>query len=121
MGHVSSAFHVSQTWPDIARLAELAALRKPKLYVINSVLHNPTSASLSATKAFQVLKIAEQHDITIVEDDISCDLHPGGSAQPATRIAALDQLPRVIYLSSFSERGVDGGPGVLRFLEQHIG
>ncbi|MGH8806633.1 MAG: PLP-dependent aminotransferase family protein [Noviherbaspirillum sp.] len=89
--------------PDIARLAELAALHKPKLYVINSVLHNPTSTSLSAAKAFQILKIAEQHDITIVEDDIYCDLHPGSSVQPATRIAALDQLQRVIYLGGFSK------------------
>ena len=32
--------------PDIAQLAELAALHKPKLYIINSVLHNPSSTSL---------------------------------------------------------------------------
>jgi len=89
--------------PDIAKLAELAAAHKPKLYVINSVLHNPTSTSLSAAKAFQILKIAEQHDITIVEDDIYCDLHPGPTVQPATRIASLDQLQRVIYLGSFSK------------------
>jgi DNA-binding transcriptional MocR family regulator len=89
--------------PDIAKLAELAALHKPKFYVINSVLHNPTSTSLSAAKAFQVLKIAEQHDFTIVEDDIYCDMHPGSAVQPATRIAALDQLHRVIYLGGFSK------------------
>ncbi|MGZ3237469.1 MAG: aminotransferase-like domain-containing protein [Burkholderiaceae bacterium] len=89
--------------PDIARLAEMAALHKPKLYVINSVLHNPTSTSLSAAKAFQVLKIAEQFDFTIVEDDIYCDMHPGATAQPATRIASLDQLHRVIYLGGFSK------------------
>lgn len=89
--------------PDIAKLAELAAVHKPKLYVINSVLHNPTSTSLSAAKAFQILKIAEQHDFTILEDDIYCDLHPGSTVQPATRIASLDQLQRVIYLGSFSK------------------
>lgn len=89
--------------PDIAKLTELAALHKPKLYVINSVLHNPTSTSLSAAKAFQILRIAEQHDFTIVEDDIYCDLHPGSTVQPATRIAALDQLQRVIYLGGFSK------------------
>ena len=89
--------------PDIAKLAELAAIHKPKLYVINSVLHNPTSTSLSAAKAFQILKIAEQHDFTIVEDDVYCDLHPGSVVQPATRIASLDQLQRVLYLGSFSK------------------
>lgn len=89
--------------PDIAKLAELAALHKPKLYVINSVLHNPTSTSLSGAKAFQVLKLAEQHDFIIVEDDIYCDMHPGVNVQPATRIASLDQLHRVIYLGGFSK------------------
>jgi DNA-binding transcriptional MocR family regulator len=89
--------------PDIERLAEMAALHKPKLYVINSVLHNPTSTSLSAAKAFQVLRLAEQHGFIIVEDDIYCDLHPGSAVQPATRLAALDQLRRVIYLGGFSK------------------
>ncbi|NYE59293.1 DNA-binding transcriptional MocR family regulator [Duganella sp. 1224] len=89
--------------PDIARLAELAALHKPKLYIINSVLHNPSSTSLSAAKAFQVLRLSEEHDFLIVEDDIYCDLHPGSAVQPATRLSALDQLQRVIYLSGFSK------------------
>jgi DNA-binding transcriptional MocR family regulator len=89
--------------PDLARLAELAALHKPRLFVVNSVLHNPSSTSLSAAKAFQVLRIAEEHGFTIVEDDIYCDLHPGAAAQPATRMAPLDQLRRVIYLGGFSK------------------
>ncbi|WP_343730827.1 PLP-dependent aminotransferase family protein [Duganella sp.] len=89
--------------PDIARLAELAALHKPKLYIINSVLHNPSSTSLSAAKAFQVLRLSEEHGFLIVEDDIYCDLHPGSAVQPATRLAALDQLQRVIYLGGFSK------------------
>ena len=89
--------------PDLARLAQMAALHKPKLYVINSVLHNPSSTSLSAAKAFQVLRLAEEHGFTIVEDDIYCDLHPGSAVQPATRLAALDQLQRVIYLGGFSK------------------
>ncbi|EJN08799.1 PLP-dependent aminotransferase family protein [Herbaspirillum sp. YR522] len=89
--------------PDIASLAELAALHRPKLYVINSVLHNPTSTSLSAAKAFQILRVAEEYDFTIVEDDIYCDMHPGPAVQAATRIASLDQLQRVIYLGGLSK------------------
>ena len=89
--------------PDVTKLAELAAIHKPKLYIINSVMHNPTSTSLSAAKAFQVLKTAELHDFIVVEDDIYCDMHPGSAVQPATRIASLDQLHRVIYLGGFSK------------------
>ncbi|HEU4844925.1 MAG TPA: PLP-dependent aminotransferase family protein [Burkholderiaceae bacterium] len=89
--------------PDIAQLTQLAAIHRPKLYVINSVLHNPSSTSLSAAKAFQVLRLAEEYGFVIVEDDIYCDLHPGSAVQPATRMAALDQLRRVIYLGGFSK------------------
>jgi DNA-binding transcriptional MocR family regulator len=89
--------------PDLVRLAELAAAHKPKLFVINSVLHNPTSTSLSAAKAFQLLRLAEQYDFLLVEDDIYSDMHPGVQVQPATRLAALDQLQRVIYLGGFSK------------------
>jgi DNA-binding transcriptional MocR family regulator len=85
--------------PDLEQLAELAALHRPCLYVINSVLHNPTSTSLSAAKAFQVLRLAEQFGFTVVEDDIYADLHPGN----ATRLAALDGLKQVIYLGGFSK------------------
>jgi DNA-binding transcriptional MocR family regulator len=85
--------------PDLEQLAELAALHRPCLYVINSVLHNPTSTSLSAAKAFQVLRLAEQFGFTVVEDDIYADLHPGN----ATRLAALDGLRQVIYLGGFSK------------------
>lgn len=89
--------------PDLACLAEQAALHKPTMYVTTSVLHNPTSTSLSAAKAFQILRIAEKYNFMIVEDDIYCDLHPGTDVQPATRLAALDQLQRVIYLGGFSK------------------
>lgn len=85
--------------PDLGRLDELAALHRPRLFVINSVLHNPSSTSVSAAKAFQVLRLAEQHDFIVVEDDVYCDLHPGG----ATRLAALDSLQRVVYLAGFSK------------------
>jgi DNA-binding transcriptional MocR family regulator len=89
--------------PDTAQLAALAAVHKPRLFIINSLLHNPSSNSLSAAKAFQVLRIAAEHDFIIVEDDIYCDLHPGAAVQPATRLAALDQFERVIYLGGFSK------------------
>ena len=92
-----------QDGPDIAALCEMAAIHKPTLYITTSVLHNPTSTSMSAAKAFQVLKAAEQYQFFIVEDDIYSDLHPGNNVQPATRIASLDQLNRVIYLGGFSK------------------
>ena len=96
--------------PDMAVLERMVVAHKPRFYVIDSVLHNPTSQSLSSAKAFQVLQLAEQHDFMLVEDDVYADLHPGAGAgrDPtraggALRIAALDQLRRVVYVGSFSK------------------
>lgn len=84
---------------DLERLDALAREHRPKLFMTNSVLHNPTGTSLTAADAFRVLQLAEAHDFHVVEDDILADLHPGR----AHRIAQLDQLNRVIYIGSFSK------------------
>lgn len=85
--------------PDTAALERLAAEHKPKVYFTQSVLHNPTSACLSPANAYRILQCAERHDFHIVEDNTYGDFHPG----VATRLAALDHLHRVIYISSFSK------------------
>ena len=59
-------------------------------------------AALGA-KVVGIPRLAEEHGFTVVEDDIYCDLHPGSAVQPATRLSALDQLNRVIYLGGFSK------------------
>ena len=87
--------------PDVRALAELAATCKPKMLLINSVLHNPTSTVLSSAAAYQILRVAEAHDMIVVEDDIYADFLPSGVQ--AARLATLDQLKRVIYLGSFSK------------------
>lgn len=85
--------------PDTAALDLLAAEHKPKIYFTQSVLHNPTGACISPANAYRVLQCAERHDFHVVEDDIYSDFHPG----TATRLAALDHLNRVLYISSFSK------------------
>lgn len=85
--------------PDVAALETLLGSHKPKAFFTHSVLQNPTAANLSPAVAHHVLKLAERHDFLIVEDDTYGDFH----AAPATRMAALDQLNRVVYVGSFSK------------------
>lgn len=85
--------------PDITALKELLETHKPKLMITTAILHNPTSSCISPAIAFELLKLAEQHNFYILEDDIYGDLHPN----PGPRLASLDQLNRVIYVSSFSK------------------
>lgn len=85
--------------PDIAVLESLAAAHPPKVYFTQSVMQNPTGTDMSPHVAFRVLQAAERHGFVVVEDDIFCDLQ----VKPSPRLAALDQLNRVIYVRSFSK------------------
>jgi DNA-binding transcriptional MocR family regulator len=85
--------------PDLAVMARLLAEHRPRLYATVSVLHNPTGHTLSLAQAHQILKLAEAHDLTIVEDDTYAWLAP----PHAPRLAALDGLQRTVYVSGFSK------------------
>jgi len=89
--------------PDLVALRAMCEQHRPRFFFCNSVLHNPTSSYLAPHKAFQVLRLAEEFDLTIVEDDSYGDLMPQGAASPVARLAPLDQLQRVIYVGSFSK------------------
>jgi DNA-binding transcriptional MocR family regulator len=75
------------------------AEHRPRLYITNSAVHNPTGATLSAPTAHRILKLAEAHDLIILEDDIFADFED----TPAPRLAAYDGLDRVIRVGSFSK------------------
>ncbi|MGI2033425.1 PLP-dependent aminotransferase family protein [Rhizobium panacihumi] len=85
--------------PDIEAFAAVLAEHRPKLYITNSGIHNPTGAVLSPVVAHRALKLAEQFDLIIVEDDIFADFEPVA----APRLAAFDGLDRVIQIGSFSK------------------
>jgi DNA-binding transcriptional MocR family regulator len=87
------------TGPDMEAFASVVERHRPRLYITNSGIHNPTGAILSPVVAHRVLKVAEQFDMTIVEDDIFADFEH----TPAPRLAAYDGLDRVIHIGSFSK------------------
>lgn len=87
--------------PDLEALTLAVQQHRPRLLLLNTVLHNPTGTVLSAAAAFHILKLAEAYDFLIVEDDIYADFLSANVV--ATRLASLDQLRRVIYLGSFSK------------------
>ncbi len=89
----------TQTGPDLSKFEDVLKKQKPRLYITNSAIHNPTGARLDAPTAHGVLKLAEQHDLTIIEDDIFADFEH----RPAPRLSAFDGLERVICIGSFSK------------------
>jgi DNA-binding transcriptional MocR family regulator len=87
------------TGPDSVAFEIAVEAERPRLYITNSALHNPTGASLSPQTAYRLLTAASAHDVTIVEDDIFTDFEPDLSP----RLAVLDGLNRVIRIGSFSK------------------
>lgn len=85
--------------PDTVAFEAALHAYRPRLYITNSALHNPTGASMSPQTAHRLLSAAAVHDVTIVEDDIFADFEPS----PSSRLAVLDGLERVIRIGSFSK------------------
>ena len=86
------------TGPDPAVFEAVVAAERPRLYITNSSLHNPTGGSLNLTTTHRLPAIAAAHGMVIVEDDIFTDFAPG-----APTMAALDGLNGVIRIGSFSK------------------
>lgn len=85
--------------PDLDALDRLAAQHRPKLYLTNAGLQNPTGLRMGQAVAHRLLGLAQHHGFRILEDDIFRDFE----AQPGMRLAALDGLTQVIHLGSFSK------------------
>ena len=85
--------------PNLDTLAALAAQHQPRAYLTVSVLHNPTGHSLDLAGAHKLLRLADEHDFSIIEDDSYGFLAP----EHLPRLAALDGLRRVTYVSGFSK------------------
>ena len=75
--------------------------RKVKIVYVQPNFQNPTGATLPLQRREKVLKLADQYDFLIVEDNPYGDLNYDGEFLPPLK--ALDHSERVIYLRSFSK------------------
>lgn len=85
--------------PDLDALARLAECHGPRMFILNTAVHNPTGSTIGMGVAHEVLRIAERFDFLLVEDDTFADFHPG----PLVRLAALDRLRRVLLIGGYAK------------------
>ncbi len=85
--------------PDLADLDEKARSSGARMFFTQPLAHNPVGGSITSGNAYGVMKIAEARNLLLVESDPFADILP----VTAPRLAALDQLQRVIYVGSFSK------------------
>ncbi len=85
--------------PNVEALRTLAERHRPRAFFTNTILHNPTGTGCSPAVIYRVLRVAEEFDFHIVEDDIFAGMAP----DQVPNIASLDQFRRVLYVGSFSK------------------
>lgn len=84
---------------DLAALERLVVQHQPKVFFTQPRLQSPTGSVAQLAHLHRVMQLADKHDFLVVENDIYVDLDP----EPRPSLASLDQLRRVIYISSFSK------------------
>jgi DNA-binding transcriptional MocR family regulator len=84
---------------DLNALEELVRVHQPKVFFTQPRLQSPTGSVAHLSHLHRVVQLAERHQFTVVENDIYADL----DAEPRPSLASLDQLQRVVYISSFSK------------------
>ncbi|HKS13949.1 MAG TPA: PLP-dependent aminotransferase family protein [Pseudomonas sp.] len=97
-GHVVG-IRRTESGPDIVEMQAHLARHKVRAFFCNSTFHNPTGGNITPHNAFQVLRLAVEHDFHVVEDDVYGDFSP----ELRQTFAELDDLQRVIYIGSFSK------------------
>ncbi len=86
---------------DLESFRSVAAQRSPKLIYTIPNFQNPTGICTSQEHRRQLLSIAEEFNVPIVEDGYEEDLRTSG--KPILPIKAMDQSGRVIYIGTFSK------------------
>jgi DNA-binding transcriptional MocR family regulator len=82
--------------PDLAALEAACRAHRPRVFFMQTLVHNPTGSSADPAHCHRILSLAEQYGFAVVEDDVYGDLYEG----PAVRLAQIDGLRHVIYVGS---------------------
>lgn len=85
---------------DITELRYKLKLKVPKLLYIMTNFQNPTGYSYSEDKKKEILKLAEEYNFFVLEDDHTNELYYFNKPTP---LKTLDRSERVFYLKSFSK------------------
>lgn len=85
--------------PDPDDLAAKAASTGARMFFTQSLAHNPTGCSITLPVAYRLLRTATEHNLRIIDSDPFADVLSNNSP----RLAALDQLDRVIYVGTFAK------------------
>ncbi|MGD9030464.1 MAG: PLP-dependent aminotransferase family protein [Anaerolineae bacterium] len=82
-------------------LEALISRHRPSLIYSIPAFHNPTGVTLSSGRREQLLRLARQYGILLLEDGVSSELRYGGPPVPTLCATAGEES--VVYVNSFSK------------------
>lgn len=82
-------------------LEEAAKAHKPKILYTVPNFQNPTGVTLSEERRRRIVELADKYNFVIAEDDPYRGLRYNGTPLPS--MFAMDEVARVVYLTSFSK------------------
>jgi DNA-binding transcriptional MocR family regulator len=83
------------------RLARILRLRRVKLVYVTPATQSPTGVALSPARRTELLALADEHQVPVLEDDYDNELRYAGPAMPALK--ADDRAGHVAYVGTFSK------------------
>ncbi len=91
---------------DLDQLERVVRRERPKLLVVTSDFQNPTGWTLPLDARSRILRLAREHSLVVVENDLYGDLRYRGETLPSLK--QLDDSGHVILLRSFSKIAFPG-------------
>ena len=95
------AVPIAEDGIDLGALAELLRRRGPSVLYTIPTFHNPTGTTLSASKRAELLGLAGEHELLIIEDDPYRLLALDGDPPPT--LLSADRGEHVIHLTSLTK------------------
>ncbi|WP_103068418.1 MocR-like pyridoxine biosynthesis transcription factor PdxR [Aquimarina sediminis] len=86
---------------DISALEKLCLTKKITAVYVTSHHHHPTTVTLSAKRRMNLLRLAQQYNFAIIEDDYDYDFHYSNA--PILPLASNDKRGNVIYIGGFTK------------------
>jgi 2-aminoadipate transaminase len=91
---------------DVAEAEQAVLKERPKLLLVTSSFQNPTGATLPLRSRVGIAKLAREHKLILVDNNIYGDLRYEGEALPTLR--QFDQAGNSLLLGSFSKIAFPG-------------
>ncbi|MCO6452048.1 MAG: PLP-dependent aminotransferase family protein [Caldilineales bacterium] len=87
--------------PRVDLLAGLLAELRPRLLYLTPTFHNPTGVTMPLERRQYLLRLAAEHDLLLLEDDVY--RHLWLDEPPSPPLRALDAADNVIYTNGYSK------------------